>query len=320
MIRWLVAGYGRVGACHVASIRRSANAKLVGIVALEDTITINAPRFYALQEAIEVTQPDAVVIATPHDSHRELALEAIEAGVSVLCEKPVGRNATEAADIVAAAKTHGVWAGVVLNQRACPHPRWIRSLLDADRFACRTAGIQGALPALRGWNVEPQRSGGGILRTVGIHYLDLLCWWFGAPESVAAALAGEPVDDVAHVLARFPDGVDANMDLTAIGERGLGPVSIVLRSNGGYIRLAGHEVTDYAGVPAPPPSEPVPDALAYGPGHLSIIQESTDGLLDGRGFSMPLEAHLPLLSLLDTIYARAVEQPVCTIRPAFKSA
>ncbi len=320
MIRWLVAGYGRVGACHVAAIRQSANAELAGVVTLEDTIAIDAPRFYGLHEAIEVTQPDAVVIATPHDKHRELAVEAIEAGVSVLCEKPVGRNAAEAADIVAAAKTHGVWAGVVLNQRACSHPRWIRSLLDAGRFSCRTVGIQGALPALRGWNVEPQRSGGGILRTVGIHYLDLLCWWFGEPESVAAALTGEPVDDVARILARFPGGVEANVDLTAIGERGLGPVSIVLRSNSGYIRLSGHEVTDCAGVPAPPPPEPVPDALAYGPGHLSIIQESTDRLLDGRGFPMPLDEHLPLLSLLDTIYARAVDQPVFTFRPALKSA
>ncbi len=313
MIRWLVVGSGRVGACHIAAIRQTANAELAGIVTLDEGDSTDAPHFDALEAAIEATRPDAVVIATPHDSHRALAIEAIDAGVSVLCEKPVGRSAIEAADIVDAARAKGVWTGVVLNQRACPHPRWIRALLDEGRFRCRAVSVHGALPALRGWNADPRRAGGGILRTVGIHYLDLLCWWFGEPERIAAALAGEPSDELARILARFPGGVEASVDLSAIGERSLGPVSILLQSDRGHIRLSGHEVADCHGVPAPPPAAPVPDALVYGPGHLSIIRESTDGLLNGRGFPMPLEAHLPLLSLIDRIYAEAAERPLFAV-------
>lgn len=320
MIRWLVVGSGRVGTCHIAAIRQTENAELAGIVTLDQDGSSDAPHFDVLEDAIEATQPDAVVIATPHDSHRELAIEAIDAGVSVLCEKPVGRNAAEAADIADLARANGIWAGVVLNQRACTHPRWIRMLVDEGRFRCRAVSIHGALPTLRGWNADPLRSGGGILRTVGIHYLDLLCWWFGEPELVAAALAGEPVDDLVRILGRFPGGVEASLDLTAIGEPGLGPVSILLQSDRGHVRLSGHQVTDYRGVPKPPDTKLVPDTLVYGPGHLTIIRESTDGLLNGRGFPMPLEAHLPLLSLIDTIYAEAAESPLCRFGAALKSA
>lgn len=319
VVRWLVAGYGRVGRCHVAAIRQTPGARLAGIVTLDDTDLPDVPGFDVLADAIDAVQPDAVIVAAPHDSHRELAIEAIEAGIPVLCEKPVGRSANEAADILAAAEPRGVPVGVVLNQRVCRHPRWVRALLEDGVFRCRSVSIQGALPALGGWNVDPGRSGGGLLRTVGIHYLDLLRFWFGEAERVAGMLAGEPVDDLAQLVLRYP-GVQATVDLTAMAPRAGGPVSIRLQSGDGHIRLSGHGVDDFAGVPPPPEREPPPDGLTYGPGHLSIIRESTQGLLDGRGFPLPLDEHIPLLRLLDSIYAEAAANRPFVFEPSHPGA
>jgi predicted dehydrogenase len=305
MIRWLVVGYGRVGRCHVAAIEQTPDAMLVGIVT-KDVSELPAEIVHTdLSEAIRHTYPDVVVIATPHDSHRDLALTALAAGIPVLCEKPVGRSAREAADILAAAAATSTPVGVVLNQRACTHHQWIKELIKNGEFDCRMATISGYLPAFRGWNSEAQRSGGGILRTVGIHYLDLLRWWFGEPIWTAASLSGGPIDDVVQVISRHTGEVQTAVCLSAMSTRHIGPVSIQLQSDVARIRLMGHVVTESEGLPDPPAVETMSESMTYGPGHLAIIQRSTASLLEGKGFPMPLEELMSLLLLIDDIYIAA---------------
>jgi len=303
MIRWLVVGHGRVGKCHGAAIEQTPDAVLAGIVTKDATEATDVAVYTDLPEAISQLRPDAIVIATPHDSHHRLAVTALEAGIPVLCEKPVGRSAKEAADILAAAESTSTPVGVVLNQRACAHHAWIRELIQSGEFDCREATIRACLPRLRGWNSEPERSGGGILRTVGIHYLDLLRWWFGEPTWTAATLSGEPVDDVAQLVSMFAGEVQAAMSLSAVGTRYIGPVTIQLQSDVARIHLTGHVVTEIEGLSEPPTVEPAIDGMTYGPGHLAIIQRATARLLQGNGFPMPLKELMPLLLMLDDIYA-----------------
>jgi predicted dehydrogenase len=305
MIRWLVVGHGRVGRCHVAAIEQTPEAMLVGVVT-KDVAGLPAEIVHTdLSEAIRQTRPDAIVIATPHDSHRELAMTALAAGIPVLCEKPVGRSAREAADILAAAADTSTPIGVVLNQRACTHHEWIKRLITSGEFNCRAVTISGYLPGFTGWNAEARRSGGGILRTVGIHYLDLLRWWFGAPTWTAASLCGGSVDDVVQVISRYEGDVQAAVCLSAMGTRYIGPVSIQLQSEVARIRLTGHVVTESEGLPDPPAVEASSERMTYGPGHLAIMQRSTAGLLAGNGFPMPLAELMPLLLTIDGIYAAA---------------
>ena len=305
MIRWLVVGHGRVGKCHVAAIGQTPDAELAGIVARTADEAPGLPVYTDLSKAISQTRPDAIVIATPHDSHRETALTALAAGIPVLCEKPVGRSAVEAADILDAAEAASTPVGVVLNQRACAHHEWIRNLVERGDFQCRVATISLSLPRLRGWNAQSDRSGGGILRTVGIHYLDLLRWWFGAPIWTAASLSGGAVDDVAQVISGFHPDVKAAVCLSAVGTKFIGPVAVHLQSDTARIRLSAHAAVEVEGLPDPPMLEPAIDGMIYGPGHLAIMQRATAGLLKGEGFPMPLADVMPLLRMIDDIYAAA---------------
>jgi predicted dehydrogenase len=89
---------------------------------------------------------DAVIIAAPSFMHREIALGAIAAGKHVLCEKPVGRSAAEAAEIAEAAARAGVTNGVGFT--------YVRAPLVAHATALVASGSFGAPVAFRGWHAE----------------------------------------------------------------------------------------------------------------------------------------------------------------------
>ena len=104
--------------------------------------------------------------------------------------------------------------GVVLNQRATPAARWIHGLLHDGRLQPQAIAFSGHLARATGWHADPRRSGGGLLRLIGIHYVDLLRWWCGEPQGVCAALGGAPADDRVVAGMRYPSGLLASLQLS----------------------------------------------------------------------------------------------------------
>lgn len=304
-IRWLVVGYGRAARCHIAAIRWAPNAELAGVVTRRPVEIPDVACFTDLARAIDECRPDAIIIATPHDHHVSAATMALQAGVPVLCEKPVGRDVTDAEAIVELSGKHATHVGVVLNQRGCHHHRWIRERVRSGEFRCRSATILVTVPRLGGWNADKSSAGGGGLRTVGLHYLDLLCWWFGQPDWVAGSLAGAPMDDIAHLVLHFANDVHATLVVTTVGETFISPPAFLLQGDTANIQLRGHTITALHGLPDPPDQQATPEGLSFGPGHLTVIQEATAQLLAGKAFPVSLAEAMPVLTLLDEIYGRA---------------
>jgi len=288
----------------MAAIGFAPGATLAGSVGLESPPDPAVPHFADLGAALSALRPDAVVIATPHDTHHALGLQALEAGVPTLFEKPVGLSTAEARALAGVAAAHGVSAGAVLNQRACRHHAWIAELVRAGRFRPCFVGFSGALARLGGWHADPRRAGGGVLRTIGLHYVDLLRWWLGEPQSVAALLAGAPAEDRCAVALRFADGALGSLQLAATAARSLGPVRTVLEGEGARLELVGHAIVRAEGLDAePPPLEVQQPGLAYGPGHLAVIDAASAALAAGRPFPVTLDDALRSLALVDRLYA-----------------
>lgn len=303
MIRWLVIGGGKAAAVHAHAIGLCSAAELAGFVVVSQDPRLPGPAFPTLEDALDQTAVDAAVIATPHDTHLSYATRLLDAGVPVLCEKPAGLNVEESRQIAASGGRAGVAVGIVLNQRACRHHRYIHELTRRGRLQPVRAQISATLGPLSGWPADRRRSGGGVLRTVGVHYLDLLRWWFGPASELSAHLSGYPVESVAVVTARYGEQCLGTLSINMTGSPSRGPVSCQIDGTDGSLTLVGHEIVAAEGLPTAPPVETLDAAQIYGPGHAVVIDEATRALAAGNGFPVPLEEALPSLALVDDAYS-----------------
>jgi predicted dehydrogenase len=131
---------------------------------------------------------DAVTICTPNKSHAEIVIAAHEAGVHVLCEKPMAITVEECEAMIAASKKNNKVLSIAYHYRHKKESRAAKqSMLNGDVGEPLVTRVQ----ALRrrkvpGWGVftNKELQGGGSLIDYGCHLLDLSLWLLGDPEPV----------------------------------------------------------------------------------------------------------------------------------------
>lgn len=146
---------------------------------------------------------DAVDICTPTSSHRDIAMAAINAGVGVVCEKPLAAGVDEAEEIVAAAERAGVRLYPAHDMRYGPPYARLHELVAAGRLGAG-AVARFAVSAYhpRPWTDEISARSGGILTDQMLHGADLAYWIFGDVVRVHAYYQGE-------IAAPAPEGAVA---------------------------------------------------------------------------------------------------------------
>jgi predicted dehydrogenase len=183
---------------------------------------------------------DVVDIASPNDTHREIAIAAAKAGKMVMCEKPLGRTAAEAEAMVAAVESAGVPNTVWYNYRRVPAVTLIKQLLDEGKFGrifhyrakfLQDWTISQDLP--QGgeglWRLDVAVAGSGVTGDLLAHNIDTALWLNGPIAEVTAmtetfikerthTLTGkvQPVgiDDASAFLCRFENGSLATFEAT----------------------------------------------------------------------------------------------------------
>lgn len=129
---------------------------------------------------------DAVSIIVPNKFHAPLAIDAMQSGKHVFCEKPPALNATQAAEMVETAEKYGVTLMFNFNNRARPESREITKLIEAGEIGrinsaqakwIRRTGI----PGFGGWFTNKEMAGGGAMIDL-LHMLDLAMYFMGYPE------------------------------------------------------------------------------------------------------------------------------------------
>jgi predicted dehydrogenase len=182
----------------------------------------------SLEEAFALPGVDAVTIATPPHTHFDLALEAIEAGRHVLCEKPFTSDAGQAAQLVEAAERAGLVGALGHEFRWNPARAAVGHAIASGAIGVpRLATIVGYTPfllrtdsamAMPSWFEEPGI--GGWLGANGSHALDQLRVWLGPFRSVSASMlvtaAGERTVEDSY-SARFGMGTDVEVVLQNVG-------------------------------------------------------------------------------------------------------
>ena len=135
-VRFGIAGLGNMGSFHVESFAGLKDASLTAIAdsnpkKLERAgQKTSAARFERYQDMLASGLIDAVIVATPHYQHPEIALAAFDKNIHVLCEKPIAVSVSDARRINAAAAAHPqLKFGIMFQQRTLSLYRKLRELI-----------------------------------------------------------------------------------------------------------------------------------------------------------------------------------------------
>lgn len=192
------------------------------------------------RKLVERKDIDLIDIASPNDTHAEIAIAAARAGKMVMCEKPLGRNAAEAKAMVEAVEAAKVPNTVWYNYRRVPAVTLLKNLLDEGRFGrifhyrakfLQDWTISKDLP--QGgeglWRLDVAVAGSGVTGDLLAHNIDTAIWLNGPITEVSAMTetfikerkhnltgAVEPVgiDDASAFLCRFANGSLATFEAT----------------------------------------------------------------------------------------------------------
>jgi len=140
------------------------------------------PSFYGdPQHLLAHPGVEAVLILTPTNSHLALTLLALEAGKSVLVERPMARKVVEAEKMVEAARRNQKILMVAMNHRFRPDAMILKNFISGGElgqiFMVRCGWLKKKGRWTRaGWVVDKRLSGGGVLMDLGLQMLDLALW------------------------------------------------------------------------------------------------------------------------------------------------
>ncbi len=149
---------------------------------------------------------DAVVICTPNKFHAELTIAALEAGIHVLCEKPMAMSLEESQQMSDAAEKSGKVLAIAYHYRFMKESQAAKGLIAENEigqpFVARVQALRRR--KVPGWGVftNKELQGGGSLIDYGCHFLDLALWLLGNPEPV------EVLGTTYNQLSKMPNQIN----------------------------------------------------------------------------------------------------------------
>jgi predicted dehydrogenase len=210
--------------------------------------------FTDYREMIEKGGLDAVVISVPDDLHYPMVMDALDAGLHVLCEKPLAMDAAAARAMYEKAESAGVKHTVFFTLRWLPAQRYLRELLDSGYlgriYDCQFTFLGGfGRSGEYGWRYDRQY-GNGVWADLGSHIIDLAHWYVGEVEGVSAHLttflehtgghdsAFDPANDSAVGALRFTNGAHGTLHVSTVTHIGAPIVDqqVVLYGEGGVLK------------------------------------------------------------------------------------
>ena len=226
MLSWLVVGVGDITRKRVLpAILAEPRSRLVGIVTRDAAKAepYGVRSFSDLDSALAESDAEAVYIATPVFLHAPQTIAALRAGRHVLCEKPMALNYADSLAMQRASEDTRRTLGIAYYRRMYPKVDRARELIEAGVigrpvFAEATSHDWfNPLGTSRAWLADPKLSGGGPLRDVGSHRIDLMNYLFGKPINAIGHMSTlvQPleVEDNATVMIEYEGGVRGVVDV-----------------------------------------------------------------------------------------------------------
>ncbi len=217
-VRWGIVGTGDIATAYVNAVRGSADGELVAVASRrQDTADVFATTHsidtaHGSYEALAADPAvDVVYVATPHHRHRDDCLLYLEAGKHVACEKPLGLNEIQVAEMADVARRDDRFFVEAIWSRFLPSYRTLVELLDEGRIGTPLQ-VEASFGARLELDPEhrlrdPHQAGGSLL-DMGIYPVQLAHLVLGEPAAVTALAHMDEtgVDDDTVVSMRFEGG------------------------------------------------------------------------------------------------------------------
>jgi predicted dehydrogenase len=255
-LRVALVGMGRIGRVHLQALSAAQGAEVVGVfdlnteLARERAQAANVQRvFSSWQEVLNDPDVQCVGVLLPHDIHEQYAVEALEAGKHVVCEKPLAPTLPECDRMLEAVRRCGRKLFPVHNRVYSAAVARLGEVLREEAigevFLAQTTGFEGP-PTVQTWLATP-RGGGGVLMSQAVHPMYVLRWLLGDVARVSCLFGDRRVvdmtaEDHAVVLLKFVNGIAAEMTCTFGIAHGPLEHSITLHGRDGYLQLTGQRL------------------------------------------------------------------------------
>jgi predicted dehydrogenase len=231
---------------HLPRVKSHPRAELVAICGRDRARAKEMAEKYGIpllftdyRQMIEKGHLDALIVSTPDDLHHPMTMAALDAGLHVLCEKPLALNVAQAREMYEKAESAGVKHMVCFTYRWTPAYRYLKQLVDEGYvglcYHCRFSYLSGhGRQAQYRWKFD-RRRGLGALGDLGSHMIDLAQWYVGDIVRVSACLNAfvkrpglegqdhDPANDAAFLAVEFENGAQGVIEVSTVthmGDRG----------------------------------------------------------------------------------------------------
>ncbi|KRG16397.1 dehydrogenase [Virgibacillus soli] len=267
-VKWGIMGAGNISRKFASDLVHSENADLVAVASRTEgkaasfASEFNIARPYdSYDEFLQDEEIEIVYIGTLHTQHKECALNCLKAGKAVLCEKPFTMDATEAEELIQAARENNTFLMEAMWTRYLPAIVQAKNWLEEGKI-----GEVRMLTANFGFDVGwspnsrllDKKLGGGAMLDAGIYPISFASFIFGQQptEIKSSAHLGETgVDEHFSALFEYPDGKTAMLnsgvrlnlanDAIIYGTKGYIRLPNFLFGDGAYLHQAGSEVVEF---------------------------------------------------------------------------
>jgi len=321
MIKIGVIGASFAKAAYLPAVRHTDGAEVVAIASARLDSARSAAAEFGVEHAyddwrtmLDAHDLDLVCIATPTDTHAQMALAAFDHGADVLCEKPMAMDADEALTMRRAAEAAGRRHMIDHELRFNPNRRRVAELIHEGavgdvrhvHITNITSGWSDPAARAKGDWWSSAARGGGRLGANGSHQLDLIRWWFGEVRSITGTIdtvvservdraTGETwtatADDLVHFTATTDRAPLVDVFLSGVARHNMGNHTQIFGSEGTILLSNDTEELLYA--PAGKPFETItqPDPNADLPGVnagiwnvsvVGVMRELVSAIREGR--------------------------------------
>jgi len=163
---------------------------------------------------------DVAIIATPHSSHTNLGMQALENNINVIIEKPLAVTTKQCREFIEFSKKYDAKFGIMLNQRTNPAFVKLKQMIKNGELG-KIHRYQWTITDwfrtdyyynISDWRATWKGEGGGVLMNQSIHQLDLCQWLFGMPHSIITDMQlghfhNIEVEDEVTSILKYQDGL-----------------------------------------------------------------------------------------------------------------